>query len=103
MMTQFRIFSPFTLHHSSLNCVESEFFAWVVVGGDELSYCIEDNLEVLIVFFLKFFDFFSARSLFDCMRERSRTKIHMMAMFTSTARGERRTLESMATPCSVKS
>jgi len=26
----------------------------------------------------------------------------MMAMLTSTARGERSTLESMATPCSVK-
>ena len=55
---QIRIFSPFTLHHSPLNGVESEFFAWVVVGSDELSYCIEDDLEVLIVFFLKFFDFF---------------------------------------------
>ena len=28
--------------------------------------------------------------------------MRMMAMFTSTARGDRNTLESMATPCSVK-
>ena len=55
---QIRIFSPFTLHHSPLNGVESEFFAWVVVGGDELLNGVEDDLEVLIVFFLKFFDFF---------------------------------------------
>jgi hypothetical protein len=30
------------------------------------------------------------------------TKVRMMAMFTSTARSDRSTLESMATPCSVK-
>ncbi len=56
---QFRIFSPFTLHHSPLNCVEAEFFIWDFVGGDELINGVEDDLEVLIVFFLKFFDFFS--------------------------------------------
>ena len=58
-MMQFRIFSPFTLHHSPLNCVEAEFFAWDFVGGYELINGFEDNLEVLIVFSLKFFDFFS--------------------------------------------
>jgi len=35
------------------------------------------------------------------MRRRNWTKVRMMAMFTSTARGERRTLENIATPCSV--
>jgi hypothetical protein len=39
--------------------VESEFFGWGFVGCDELLNGVEDNLEVLIVFFLKFFDFFS--------------------------------------------
>ena len=39
--------------------MEAEFFAWNFVGGDELINGFEDDLEVLIVFFLKFFDFFS--------------------------------------------
>jgi hypothetical protein len=33
---------------------------------------------------------------------RSRTKARMISMFTCTARELRRTLESIATPCSVK-
>jgi hypothetical protein len=65
---------------------------------------LEDDLEMLVVFgvfFLKGFDFFGERAL-ESISRRSWTKVRMMAMFTSTARGERRTLESMATPCSVK-
>jgi len=39
--------------------VEAEFFVWDFVGCDKLINGVEDNLEVLIIFFLKFFDFFS--------------------------------------------
>ena len=35
------------------------------------------------------------------IRRRSRTKMRMISMLTRTAVGERSTLESMATPCSV--
>jgi hypothetical protein len=38
---------------------------------------------------------------FESINRRNWTKVRMMAMFTSTARGERSTLESMVTPCSL--
>jgi hypothetical protein len=41
-------------------------------------------------------------SRLESISRRSSTNVRMMAMLTSTARGERSTLESMATPCSVK-
>ena len=81
--------------------MEAEFFGGDGIGGDELFDSVEDDLEVLVVFLFKLLDF-SARSLFDCIRERSWTKVRMIAMLTSTARWERRTEESIATPCSVK-
>ena len=44
----------------------------------------------------------AASSVFDWSSCRSRTNARMISMLTCTARGLRRTLESMATPCSVK-
>src|SRR5437588_11133640 len=43
-----------------------------------------------------------ARSALLSIRRRSWTNVRMIAMFTCTARELRRTLESIATPCSVK-
>ncbi len=45
---------------------------------------------------------FRASSLWVAKTSRSRTKARMMWTLTSTARRLRRTLESMATPCSLK-
>src|ERR1700681_2250297 len=42
------------------------------------------------------------RSALERSISRKRTKVRMMAMLTCTARELRRTLESIATPCSVK-
>jgi hypothetical protein len=44
----------------------------------------------------------SARSLCVARICRSRTKARMMAMFTAIARSLFKTVDSMATPCSVK-
>src|SRR6202011_2741709 len=43
-----------------------------------------------------------ASSVFERSISRKRTNVRMMAMLTWTARELRRTLESIATPCSVK-
>ena len=43
-----------------------------------------------------------ARSRFVAIISRRRTKARMISMLTRTARGLRKTLESIATPCSVK-
>ena len=43
-----------------------------------------------------------ARSEFDAIMWRTRTNARMIALFTRTARELRRTLDSVATPCSVK-
>src|SRR5690606_22962730 len=42
-----------------------------------------------------------ASSRLESISRRNCTKVRMIAMLTSTARAERRTLESIATPCSV--
>jgi len=84
--------------------VETHFAGAWFGGGDELFDGIEDELEVLVVLGVLFSrdSIFSASRALESIRRRSCTKVRMMAMLTSTARGERRTLESMATPCSVK-
>ena len=60
-----------------------------------------EGLEVPVVPLLQFVD--AARKLRVLVQERrTRTKARMIATFTFTARGDRSTLESTATPCSVK-
>ena len=45
---------------------------------------------------------FRARSRFESISRRNCTNVRIIAMLTSTARRDRSTLESTATPCSVK-
>ena len=79
---------------------------WVVFRlSGRMGWCgsrvLEENAE-----FLKRWEaemkITSARRALESIRRRSWTKVRMMEMFTSTARSDRSTLESMATPCSVK-
>ena len=81
-------------------CGGRAFLAGVVLG-EEAFDGLEDEGELFVVFFSRRL-IWRARSRLLSMRRRSWTKVRMMAMLTSAARGERSTLESMATPCSVK-
>jgi hypothetical protein len=62
---------------------------------------VENHLELGVIFGLECGEFPGEVALVRSI-SRKRTNARMMAMFTCTARGLRRTLESMATPCSVK-
>src|SRR5439155_26650408 len=64
---------------------------WRIGRKRQLADGVEDDLELGVVFV------FQERSI-----SRKRTNVRIIAMLTCTARGLRRTLESMATPCSVK-
>ena len=75
------------------------------IRSDELPDGVKDEFELLVVigvFGFERLELLGEQGIGVQQARRSWTKVRMMAMFTSTARGERRTLESMATPCSVK-
>jgi len=66
----------------------------------QLADGVKDDFKLRVVF--PFHRSFRARSACVESSSRRRTKARIMAMFTCTARVPRKTLESMATPCSVK-
>ncbi|HKU47052.1 MAG TPA: hypothetical protein VJQ58_09225, partial [Burkholderiales bacterium] len=63
---------------------------------NELLDGIKDNGELFVVAFSRA-SILRASWRFESIKRRNCTKVRMMAMFTSTARGERSTLESIAT------
>jgi hypothetical protein len=66
--------------------------------GHELPYGVKHNFELRVAFFLRL----RASWAFDASIWRSRTKARMISIFTWIARSLLRTVDNMATRCSVK-
>ena len=81
--------------------MEADLFSRRDFGSNEFFDDGKDISELLVVFLLKSFDLASEIAI----RIHKPTQLHERAHncdIASTARLERRTLESIATPCSVK-
>src|SRR5439155_27152726 len=73
------------------------FFRWRHQFADRIG----DDLKLRIVFLFQCGEF-AGKIGIERSISRRRTNVRMIAMFTCTARSLRKTLESIATPCSVK-